>query len=44
MNLEEYKKFVNDKRLFSKIDAMAILENAAKQNAIIHSQKENEEN
>jgi hypothetical protein len=44
MNLKEYQKFVNDKRLFSKIDAMAILENAAKQNAIIHSQKENEEN
>jgi hypothetical protein len=42
MNLDEYKKFVNDKRLFSRIDAMAILENAAKQNELIHSQKENE--
>lgn len=42
MNLEEYKKFVNDKRLFSRIDAMAILENAKKQNELIHSQSENE--
>jgi hypothetical protein len=44
MNLDEYKKFVTNKRLMSKIDAMAILENANKQNAIIHSKKENEEN
>jgi hypothetical protein len=44
MNLDEYKKFVNDKRLFSRIDAMAILANAAKQNELIHSQKENGEN
>jgi hypothetical protein len=44
MNLDEYKKFVSDKRLFSRIDAMAILENAAKQNELIHSQKENGEN
>ena len=38
MNLEEYEKFVKDKRLMSKIDAMAILENAKKQNDLIHSQ------
>ena len=44
MNLDEYKKFVNNKRVMSRIDAMAILENAAKQNDLIHSQKENEEN
>lgn len=44
MNMNEYKKFVSDKRLFSRIDAMAILANAAKQNELIHSQKENEEN
>jgi hypothetical protein len=44
MNLDEYKKFVTNKRLMSKIDAMAILENANKQNELIHSQKENEEN
>jgi hypothetical protein len=44
MNLEEYKKFVKDKRQMSKIDAMAILANAKKQNEIIHSQKENGEN
>jgi hypothetical protein len=44
MNLDEYKKFVTDKKRMSRIDAMAILENAAKQNEIIHSQKENEEN
>ena len=43
MNLDEYKKFVNDKRAFSRIDAMAILANAAKQNELIHSQKENGE-
>jgi hypothetical protein len=28
----------------SRIDAMAILENAAKQNDLIHSQKESEKN
>lgn len=44
MNLEEYKQFVTNKRLMSKIDAMAILENANKQNAIIQSQSENEDN
>ena len=44
MNLEEYEKFVKDKRLMSKIDAMAILENAKKQNDLIHSQKEKGEN
>jgi hypothetical protein len=44
MNLDEYKKFVTNKRLMSKIDAMAILENANKQNAIIQSQSENEDN
>jgi hypothetical protein len=44
MNLDEYKKFVNDKRVMSRIDAMAILENAAKQNEIIHAQKESESN
>ena len=44
MNLDEYKKFVNNKRAMSRIDAMAILENAAKQNELIHSQKENGEN
>ena len=44
MNFDEYKKFVKDKRMMSRIDAMAILENAAKQNELIHSQKENEEN
>jgi len=44
MNMNEYKKFVNDKRQMSRIDAMAILANAKKQNEIIHSQKENEEN
>jgi hypothetical protein len=42
--MNEYKKFVSDKRLFSRIDAMAILANAKKQNDLIHSQKENEEN
>jgi len=30
MNLDEYKKFVNDKRIMSKIDAMAILANTKK--------------
>ena len=44
MNLDEYKKFVTNKRVMSRIDAMAILENAAKQNELIHSQKENGEN
>jgi hypothetical protein len=44
MNLDEYKKFVNNKRVMSRIDAMAILENAKKQNELIHSQKENGEN
>jgi len=44
MNMNEYKKFVNDKRQMSRIDAMAILANAKKQNELIHSQKENEEN
>ena len=44
MNMKEYQKFVNDKRAFSRIDAMAILANAAKQNELIHSQKENEDN
>jgi hypothetical protein len=44
MNLDEYKKFVTNKRLMSKIDAMAILANANKQNAIIQSQSENEDN
>ena len=44
MNLDEYKKFVNDKRVMSRIDAMAILENAKKQNDLIHSQKESEKN
>jgi hypothetical protein len=44
MNLDEYKKFVTDKRIMSRIDAMAILENANKQNDLIHSQKENGEN
>jgi hypothetical protein len=44
MNLDEYKKFVNNKRVMSRIDAMAILANAAKQNELIHSQKENGEN
>ena len=44
MNLDEYKKFVSDKRLFSRIDAMAILANAAKQNELIHAQKESEKN
>jgi len=44
MNLEEYKQFVNNKRVMSRIDAMAILENANKQNDLIHSQKENGEN
>lgn len=42
MNMNEYKKFVNDKRQMSRIDAMAILANAKKQNELIHSQKENE--
>jgi hypothetical protein len=42
MNLDEYKKFVTDKRQMSKIDAMAILANANKQNDLIHSQKEKE--
>jgi hypothetical protein len=42
MNLEEYKQFVNNKRVMSRIDAMAILENANKQNDLIHSQKEKE--
>ena len=44
MNLTEYEKFVKDKRAMSRIDAMAILENAAKQNDLIHSQKESEKN
>jgi len=44
MNLDEYKKFVNNKRVMSRIDAMAILANAAKQNELIRSQKENGEN
>ena len=44
MNMEEYKQFVNYKRATSRINAMAILENAKKQNELIHSQKENEEN
>ena len=44
MNLDEYKKFVTNKRIMSRIDAMAILENAAKQNDLINSKKENEEN
>jgi hypothetical protein len=44
MNLDEYKQFVNNKRVMSRIDAMAILENAAKQNDLIHSQKESEKN
>ena len=30
MNLDEYKKFVNNKRQMSKIDAMAILANTKK--------------
>jgi hypothetical protein len=30
MNLEEYKKFVKDKRRMSRIDAMAILANTKK--------------
>jgi hypothetical protein len=30
MNLDEYKKFVNDKRKMSRIDAMAILANTKK--------------
>jgi hypothetical protein len=38
MNLDEYKKFVNDKRLMSKIDAMAILANTKKKS------EENNEN
>lgn len=42
MNLDEYKKFVTNKRIMSRIDAMAILENANKQNEIIHSKKESE--
>ena len=42
MNLEEYKQFVKNKRVMSRIDAMAILENAAKQNDLIHSQKESD--
>jgi hypothetical protein len=42
--MNEYKKFVNDKRQMSRIDAMAILANAKKQNELIHSQKENGEN
>jgi hypothetical protein len=42
MNLDEYKKFVTEKRRMSKIDAMGILANAKKQNELIHSQKENE--
>ena len=44
MNMNEYKKFVNDKRQMSRIDAMAILANAKKQNELIQSQKENGEN
>ena len=44
MNLEEYKKFVTDKKRMSRIDAMAILANAKKQNDLIHSQKESEKN
>jgi hypothetical protein len=42
MNLEEYKQFVKDKRIMRRIDALAILENANKQNDLIHSQKEKE--
>jgi hypothetical protein len=42
MNLKEYNDFVNYKRLTSRINAMAILENAAKVNELIHSQKESE--
>ena len=42
MNLKEYEKFVKDKRRMSRIDAMAILANAKKQNDLIHSQKESE--
>jgi hypothetical protein len=30
MNLKEYEKFVNDKRVMSRIDAMAILANTKK--------------
>ena len=30
MNLEEYKQFVNNKRVMSRIDAMAILANTKK--------------
>ena len=44
MNLDEYKKFVTDKKRMSRIDAMAILANAKKQNDLIHSQKESEKN
>jgi hypothetical protein len=44
MNLKEYEQFVKDKRMMSRIDAMAILENASKQNDLIHSQKESESN
>lgn len=44
MNLKEYEQFVKDKRRMSRIDAMAILENAKKQNELIHAQLENEEN
>jgi hypothetical protein len=44
MNLKEYEQFVKDKRRMSRIDAMAILENAKKQNDLIHSQKESEKN
>ena len=44
MNLDDYKKFVTNKRVMSRIDAMAILENASKQNELIHSQKESESN
>lgn len=32
MNLKEYEKFVKDKRRMSRIDAMAILANAKKEN------------
>jgi hypothetical protein len=44
MNLKEYEQFVKDKRMMSRIDAMAILANAAKQNELIHAQKESEKN
>jgi hypothetical protein len=44
MNLKEYNEFVKYKRATSRINAMAILENAAKQNELIHAQKESESN